>query len=268
MANTSSRTLRLLSLLQTHRFWPGAELAGRLEVSERTLRRDIERLRDLGYPVDSAAGSRAATSWRPAPRCRRWWSTRTRRSRWSSRWATGASAVGRAGRGVAVGAVQGGPGAAGPAAASGRVAASGDGGLAVLPGARGVASVLGGLPKPSATGAGPVLLHRPWWPRARGGLAPARRATPTGDVGRRWYLLGYDLDREDWRSFRLDRIGSRGTKSMFRRREIPGGDAAAYVRNGVSRRDRELRFTVAVTATEEHVRATDRPVGTGRRGRG
>jgi biotin operon repressor len=38
MANTSSRTLRLLSLLQTHRFWPGAELAERLEVSERTLR--------------------------------------------------------------------------------------------------------------------------------------------------------------------------------------------------------------------------------------
>ncbi|WP_295661989.1 HTH domain-containing protein, partial [uncultured Nocardioides sp.] len=41
MANTSSRALRLLSLLQTHRFWGGAELAGRLEVSERTLRRDI-----------------------------------------------------------------------------------------------------------------------------------------------------------------------------------------------------------------------------------
>src|SRR5687767_4770090 len=56
MANTSSRTLRLLSLLQTHRFWPGGELAERLEVSERTLRRDIERLRDLGYPVHSSRG--------------------------------------------------------------------------------------------------------------------------------------------------------------------------------------------------------------------
>src|ERR1700720_3722271 len=57
MANTSSRTLRLLSLLQTHRFWPGPELAGRLGVSARTLRRDVDRLRDLGYPVDAHRGA-------------------------------------------------------------------------------------------------------------------------------------------------------------------------------------------------------------------
>src|SRR6476660_5914738 len=56
MANTSSRTLRLLSLLQTHRYWPGAELADRLEVSVRTLRRDIDRLRELGYPVAAQRG--------------------------------------------------------------------------------------------------------------------------------------------------------------------------------------------------------------------
>ncbi|HXV93220.1 MAG TPA: HTH domain-containing protein, partial [Pseudonocardia sp.] len=56
MANTSSRTLRLLSLLQTHRYWPGAELAERLGVSTRTLRRDVDRLRELGYPVDAHRG--------------------------------------------------------------------------------------------------------------------------------------------------------------------------------------------------------------------
>src|ERR671936_1075654 len=56
MANTSARLLRLLSLLQTHRYWPGGELASRLEVSERTLRRDVERLRQLGYPVDAQRG--------------------------------------------------------------------------------------------------------------------------------------------------------------------------------------------------------------------
>src|SRR4051812_23588242 len=56
MANTSARMLRLLSLLQTHRYWPGTELAGRLEVSERTLRRDVERLRELGYPVQASRG--------------------------------------------------------------------------------------------------------------------------------------------------------------------------------------------------------------------
>src|SRR5678816_4392463 len=56
--NTSARMLRLLSLLQTHRYWPGGELSERLEVSPRTLRRDIDRLRALGCAV-AAAGGRA-----------------------------------------------------------------------------------------------------------------------------------------------------------------------------------------------------------------
>src|SRR3954447_7764160 len=54
--STSARTLQLLSLLQTHRYWPGSELAERLEVSPRTLRRDVDRLRELGYPVDASRG--------------------------------------------------------------------------------------------------------------------------------------------------------------------------------------------------------------------
>ena len=54
--NTSARMLRLLSLLQTHRYWPGSELSERLEVSPRTLRRDIDRLRELGYTVDAVRG--------------------------------------------------------------------------------------------------------------------------------------------------------------------------------------------------------------------
>jgi predicted DNA-binding transcriptional regulator YafY len=54
---TSARLLRLLSLLQTPRDWTGAELAGRLEVSARTIRNDVERLRALGYPVHATRGS-------------------------------------------------------------------------------------------------------------------------------------------------------------------------------------------------------------------
>jgi predicted DNA-binding transcriptional regulator YafY len=79
--STSARLLRLLSLLQTPRDWTGAELAARLEVSARTIRNDIERLRVLGYPVHATRGSvggyrlEAGTSM--PPRC----STTTRRSR-------------------------------------------------------------------------------------------------------------------------------------------------------------------------------------------
>src|SRR3977135_1178662 len=54
---TSARLLRLLSLLQTPRDWTGVELAERLEVSPRTVRNDIERLRGLGYPVHATRGT-------------------------------------------------------------------------------------------------------------------------------------------------------------------------------------------------------------------
>ena len=57
MAETTSRTLELLHLLQTHRQWPGPELAERLGVTDRTLRRDIERLRELGYRVAAERGA-------------------------------------------------------------------------------------------------------------------------------------------------------------------------------------------------------------------
>ena len=56
MNDPTARVLQLLSLLQTHKFWPGGELAERLDVSARTLRRDVDRLRELGYPVDAAPG--------------------------------------------------------------------------------------------------------------------------------------------------------------------------------------------------------------------
>ena len=57
MSDPAGRLLSLLSLLQTPRDWPGSELAERLGVTGRTIRRDIERLRSLGYPVEAALGS-------------------------------------------------------------------------------------------------------------------------------------------------------------------------------------------------------------------
>ena len=66
--NTSARMLRLLSLLQTHRYWPGGELAGRLEVSARTLRRDVDRLRELGYRIRAIKGPDGGYRLMPAAR--------------------------------------------------------------------------------------------------------------------------------------------------------------------------------------------------------
>ena len=57
MTQTASRLLELLSMLQGRRDWRGEELAERLEVSGRTIRRDIDRLRALGYPVESVSGT-------------------------------------------------------------------------------------------------------------------------------------------------------------------------------------------------------------------
>src|SRR5579862_3491864 len=57
MLQTSARLLRLLSLFQAQRYWAGAELSERLEVTGRTLRRDVDRLRSLGYPVNSTPGT-------------------------------------------------------------------------------------------------------------------------------------------------------------------------------------------------------------------
>ncbi len=56
MRETSARLLRLLSLLQMRREWSGADLAERLQITTRTVRRDVEKLRDLGYPVDANVG--------------------------------------------------------------------------------------------------------------------------------------------------------------------------------------------------------------------
>jgi predicted DNA-binding transcriptional regulator YafY len=57
MLETSARLLKLLSLLQTYRHWSGAELADRLSVTTRTVRRDVDRLRELGYPVHATQGT-------------------------------------------------------------------------------------------------------------------------------------------------------------------------------------------------------------------
>ena len=255
MANTSSRTLKLLSLLQTHRFWAGGELAGRLEVSERTLRRDIERLRDLGYPVHSSRGLEGGYQLAPG-------------GSMPPLVVDEDEAIAMV---VALGSTASGLGGSLSEASLSALAKV----VQVLPArlrrrAEALRSATVDSPFSSApeveagvlaTVAQAVRDHERvrFGYRARGGSAPGedlrRHVEPHQlvTVGRRWYLLGYDLDRQDWRSFRLDRLREpEATRAVFRPREIPGGDAAAYVRRGLSGGE-SMRLVVSVAAPESHV---------------
>ncbi|MEO7071427.1 MAG: WYL domain-containing protein [Nostocoides sp.] len=258
MANTSSRALRLLSLLQTHRFWPGTELAVRLEVSDRTLRRDVERLRDLGYPVRSSRGVEGGYQL-----------------------GAGASmpplVVDEEEAIALVVALGGSAGAAAGALADASLSALAKVVQVLPPRLRKRAEALRAVTVDSPFGEAPEVAAEVlaalaqaardservrFVYRARGGqvagedvrrhVEPHRLVT----VGRRWYLVGYDLDRQDWRSFRLDRLRDpMGTKSLFRLREIPGGGAATYVRQGLSRGEEQARVVVRAAAPAAAIEA-------------
>lgn len=234
MANTSSRTLQLLSLLQTHRHWSGPELAGRLEVSVRTLRRDVDRLRDLGYPVEAQRGLDGGYQL-----------------------AAGAALPPLLlddDEAVALGvgmqaAVQGGT-VAGIGESSARALTKL---LQVMPARlRRQVDALAAMTVPAAWGnPGPgvdarVLTaiaqacrdkeHLEFAYTARDGGQTSRRVEPHRLVllGRRWYLVAWDLTRYDWRSFRLDRLAeARNVGGQYPVRELPAEDAAAFVRGGI-----------------------------------
>jgi predicted DNA-binding transcriptional regulator YafY len=93
---------------------------------------------------------------------------------------------------------------------------------------------------------------------AAGGAVTQRLAEPLRlvPVGRRWYLVAYDCDRADWRSFRLDRIGEmRATGARFAARTLPVQDAAAFLRSRLERDTRRYDVVAMVEAAEESVRA-------------
>ena len=238
--------LRLLSLLQTHRFWTGGELAGRLEVSERTLRRDVERLRDLGYDVDAVRGAAGGYQLR----------------------AGGAMAPLLLEEDEAVAVAVG-----LRAAANGGVPGFEDTTLQALtkvialmpPRLRRRMAALQTQTEGMSWAGGPVLDPAVLTTLAQAcrdgeavsfaytsadGSASVRRVEPHRlvNLGRRWYLAAYDRDRQDWRSFRVDRVEGTPTTSgqRFRPREIPGGDAAAYVSQGLRTRPRQHRVVVTM----------------------
>ncbi|MFF1767933.1 helix-turn-helix transcriptional regulator [Streptomyces sp. NPDC058249] len=233
MLDTSARLLRLLSLLQTPRAWPGSELAERLGVSGRTVRNDIDRLRELGYPVDATRGATGGY-----------------------RLGAGAAmpplllddeeavAVTIALRTAAQGAVPG------TAETSLQALAKLE---QVLPSRlrRRVrtlqaytVAVPADRPVPSVSADVLTTLVSACRDRERlrfdyldhSGSPTRRLVEPYRAVnwGQRWYLVAWDVEREDWRTFRIDRIQPRTpTGPRFAPRELPGG-AAAYVSLRVS----------------------------------
>ncbi|HVT68245.1 MAG TPA: YafY family protein [Trebonia sp.] len=277
MANTSSRTLRLLSLLQNHRFWPGTELAGRLGVSVRTLRRDVDRLRELGYPVEAhpgAAGGYQLAAGAALPPL-------VVDDEEAVALAVGLLLATQgmvvAGSGAAVRDTDGhDAGEATIAEASARALAKV---AQVMPArlrrrAEAVAAVTESASwDPSGAGQGPrvspeVLASVALACRdaerirfgytAAGGGRTQRHVEPHRLVtlDRRWYLVGYDLTRVDWRTFRLDRVAGpvQATGARFRPRELPAADAAEFVRRSITTRAAVYAVEAVVEASAAAVR--------------
>jgi predicted DNA-binding transcriptional regulator YafY len=255
MLETSARLLRLLSLLQTRPDWSGAELAERLGVSARTIRRDMERLRDLGYPVHAArgvAGYRlgAGTALPPLllddeEAVAVAVGLRTA--------ATGISGIEEASLGALAKLEQ-----LLPSRLRRRVNAVQASTLPVpgdRPGPRVDPAVLAAVAAACRDRERLRLAYRDHHGSlGRRALEPYRLVS----WGRRWYLVAWDLDREDWRILRVDRVEPdtvAPTGQRFTPRELPeGGDLAAYVSRRVSAAGWRHHARVRVHAPAEEVR--------------
>lgn len=259
--DTSARLLRLLALLSSRAWWRASELADRLEVTERSIRRDITRLRELGYPIDSTTGTRGGYSLAAGGRLPPLLldddeavSIAVALHDVSQR-STTAVADAALSALTKLGQVM-------PASLRERVSA--------------LSTVLVGLGGPSdafadgAAGVDEVMalgLACSRSERARfdyrsgDGTETIRHAEPFRlvSVGRRWYLVAFDLDRTDWRTFRVDRISRvRLTGARFVRSNPP--DAAALVASGIavnSYAERALvRFSAPPDVVARHIAPT------------
>ena len=233
MAETSSRLLTLLSLLQGRRDWPGAELADRLEVSRRTVRRDIERLRagtampplllDDDEAIAIAVGLRTAarasvtgieeTSVRALVKLEQVLPTQLRRRVSALQSATTTLPAG-------------GP-TVDPQALTAIAAACRD------------------------------FECVRFAYRGRDGVASRREAEPHSlvNLGRRWYLVAWDRGRRDWRTFRVDRLsGPASTGVRFTPRDLPATDAASYVSQSLSAAPNRYEARVTLHAPADTIR--------------
>lgn len=256
MLQTSARLLRLLSLFQAQRYWSGSDLSQRLEVTARTLRRDVDRLRSLGYPVHSTSGTAGGYQL-----------------------GAGANlppllldddeAVAVA-LGLRTSASSGVTGLEEPS-----VRALSKLEQVLPPRLRSRVAALHSfiLPLVRAGSRGPTVDAERLSAIAgacrdhegirfnyqdRAGAPSTRHVEPHQLVhtGRRWYLVAWDAGRKDWRTFRVDRIeGKLKTSLRFKPRRPPGGDFASFVSNALSQVPYPYRARVTLYCTVEAVAA-------------
>jgi len=229
---TSSRLLELLTLLQTRRDWVGDELARRLEVSGRTIRRDVERLRRLGYPVESLTGPaggyrlRAGSAMPPL----------LLDDEEAIAIAVGLRTAARASvAGIEESAVRALVKLEQvlPAHLRRRVGALGSATF-TLP-ATGPTVDPQHLTAIAAACRDSECLRFAY--QRRDGTRSRREVEPHSllNYGRRWYLVAWDRRREDWRTFRIDRLaGPASTGVRFKARTLPAKDAAAFVQTSIT----------------------------------
>nr|WP_311931686.1 YafY family protein [Microbispora sp. H11081] len=251
MVTTSARLLRLLSLLSTRQSWRCADLAAQLQITERTVRRDIARLRELGYGIESEMGPWGGYHLGPGSSIPPLILDEEE-----------ALAVAVGLRTAAFSGVSGSDQAALSALLKLRQ---------VLP-AR-VAGRLGDLDAafthtahPDDSQISPALLLDLATACRRGerarltyrdsaGTTSTRRVDPYRLIytGRRWYLLAYDLTRQDWRTFRTDRIVDATPTGQAA--ALPGPpDPAQMVGTGIARRPYPVRVTVRLAVPADEAR--------------
>jgi predicted DNA-binding transcriptional regulator YafY len=259
MLETSARLLRLLSLLQAHRDWSGADLADRLGVTPRTIRRDVERLRELGYPVNASPGTGGG-------------------------YQLGAGAElppllldDEEAVAVAVGLrTAAGQGIEGigetsvralakleqvlPNRLRRRVSALNSFTVPMLRGQQGSTVDAGVLTELANACRDSERLRFEY--RDHGGSATRRVVEPHRLVctERRWYLVGWDVERGGWRTFRADRIVPRPPHGpRFVPRRPPAEDLAAYVSRGVSTRAYAAQAVIRLHTSAERAAQTVGP---------
>ncbi|MEU2031732.1 helix-turn-helix transcriptional regulator [Nocardia amamiensis] len=253
MLETSARLLELLSLLQTPREWTGADLAERLRVDVRTVRRDIDKLRTLGYPVHAvagAAGYRLGAGAKLPPLLLN-----------DDEAVAVVVGLRTAAGGTIAGIEESSLGALAkleqilPARLRHRVSALQ---VATVSMPAGTAAV---DPEVLTAIAAAIRDHEQlrFDYRTHSGTEIRRTAEPHRLVhtGRHWYLVGWDVDRTDWRTYRVDRLHPRTPNGpRFTPRQAPEPDLAGFVSHGVS--TAPYRYRARITLDVSAVVAADR----------